>query len=115
MGLIFHKQDFSARNRRKTGKNLFITRSDTPFLTGDAARRVPNRDIQWCDIGADIRFTCGTFVQRLIYILKESLRQAQRPTGQWNIRHARLVYLPNHCDRHVNEPSGQRGDIPYIL
>ena len=82
------------------------------FKVGGSDLILTNRDIQWCDIGADIRFTCGTFVQRLIYILKESLRQAQLPTGQWNIRHARLVYLPNHCDRHVNEPSGQRGDIP---
>ena len=86
MGLIFHKQDFSARNRRKTGKNLFITRSDTPFLTGDAARTVPNRDIQWCDIDADIRFTCGTFVERLIYILKESLRQAGRKSRIFTLR-----------------------------
>ncbi len=39
-------------------KKTFVTKSDTRFLTGDAVWTVPNRDIQWCDIGTDIRFTC---------------------------------------------------------
>lgn len=46
------------------------------------------------------------------FVVFLTLRQTLLPTGQWNTRHARLVYLSNHCDRHVNEPSGQRGDKP---
>lgn len=55
---FFINKSFQSENVKKMAKKTFVTKSDTRFLTGDAVWTVPNRDIQWCDIGTDIRFTC---------------------------------------------------------
>jgi len=97
MGLIFHKQDFSARNRQKRLKKVFITKSDIPFLTGIHVTSFRNGHIHTQRPATDIHFACG-FDENIRYI--------------WETWHFDMLNDRNIPRRPENAEATRRGTIP---